>query len=353
MKLGKSGVIGILIIAFALAGSFRAQTTDDNVNFGYSRNPPAKKVKPRERVVSEPEVKPATTPEEVAEVVDQDQPDDQVNPNNTERPVENVKYQSVAKKTREIAKEEALRSLKPTEIYKVGVGDVLFISLQDSKSSYYTVLGDGAIDYPLGGGMVPVVGLTTTQIEELLRGKIQLFENPDVSVRVREHSSHAIDVLGLVGVPGKHYLQREAMPLYTVRAQAVTKTEADLVVIKRNGIDEMTFRAGTPEFDDTLIYPGDVVEFEQSTARASVSGFVYIGGLVRSGGRYAFAKGMTLTQAIFAAGGLSDEKVKTATIRRKNEKGFLVSESYKLTDIRKGKSVDPVLEEGDMIEVGD
>ena len=61
---------------------------------------------------------------------------------------------TIAKKTLEIAKKSSSKNLPPTEIYKVGTGDILFVSLQNAPakdSTYFTVLNDGTIDYPLVG----------------------------------------------------------------------------------------------------------------------------------------------------------------------------------------------------------
>ena len=45
--------------------------------------------------------------------------------------------------------------------------------------------------------MISVSGRTVEEIEELLSGKIKLYENPQVSVKFREYASHPINVLGL------------------------------------------------------------------------------------------------------------------------------------------------------------
>jgi polysaccharide export outer membrane protein len=345
----------------------------ENTNFRYSKNPPARSsTRPRKSEVAK---KDDDYPKATGETASKAKPV----PGNSGNSAENKTvtgprkesgalttentlfggddskkpvFESVAQKTREIAKEESVKNLRPTEIYRVGIGDVLFISLQESKSSYYTVLNDGSIDYPLAGGLVSVSGLSVEDIEDMLREKVQLYENPDVSVKVREHASHSVSVLGLVGTAGKQYLQREAIPLYVIRAQALAESTADLVVIKRKDSEELLIRAGTTEFDETLVYPGDVIEFTSSSARGARNGFVYIGGKVNDTGRFGFTSGMTLTQAIMAAGGLKDGKTKKALVRRKDEKGFLRTKSYKLGAIKKGRIVDPELKPGDIIEVG-
>ncbi len=60
-------------------------------------------------------------------------------------------------------------------------------------------MNDGTIDYPLASGMIAVAGLTAEEIEDLLKARVKLYENPQISVKVRENVSHSITVLGLEG----------------------------------------------------------------------------------------------------------------------------------------------------------
>ncbi|MDH3494232.1 MAG: polysaccharide biosynthesis/export family protein, partial [Acidobacteriota bacterium] len=153
----KSFIFSQVLILFVCSICVFAQTPSDGigeVNFGYSKNPPAKSVK---RIVEK------KTGESDAQNVAGKRIE-----NNPAGAVD-VRYQSIARMTREAVRDENLKSLKPTEIYKVGSGDVLFIGIQESRSNYYTVLTDGSIDYPLAGGLVPVEGLSPGEIENLLR----------------------------------------------------------------------------------------------------------------------------------------------------------------------------------------
>jgi protein involved in polysaccharide export with SLBB domain len=174
---------------------------------------------------------------------------------------------SVASKTLEVVKRANKNAVSPTEIYKIGVGDVLFISLQNAPakaSTYFTVLNDGTIDYPLAGEMVMVSGLTTEEVEDLMKEKIKLFENPQVSVKVREHASHAITVLGLVEKAGETYIRREAVPLFMIRAEVIVQPKANLLVIKRANAETEQVDLKDPKSDDILIFPGDILEFKAS-----------------------------------------------------------------------------------------
>lgn len=267
---------------------------------------------------------------------------------------------SVAKKTLEIAKRANTVEAAPTEIYKVGIGDILFISLQNAPSketTYFTILNDGNIDYPLAGEMVQVLGLTTEQIEELLESKIKLYENPQVSVKIREHNSHIYTVLGMVEKTGEMTMPREAIPLYVVKAEAIVNSRANQVTLKRGNLDKKIIDLTDAKSGDILIYPGDILEFgsdEFGTNLSKSSQFYFIGGEINSGGRKDYIKGLTLTQAILESGGLKKSSVKKVVIRRKNSEGLLVATEYDLKAIREGKkdNPDPILEAGDTIEIG-
>ncbi len=325
------------------------------VNFGYSRNPKTKTRPPsQENITQETPVaaaeikKPAIEPK--------NKPASLVSENKTEQPEQFQNYSS-ASTTLEIAKRAAVRSAAPTEVYKIGAGDVLFISLQNAPpkaSTYFTVLNDGTIDYPLAGEMVAVAGLTSEEAEELLRGKVKLYENPQISVKVREHASHSITVLGLVEKAGERFLQREAMPLYVVKADAVVQAKANQLVIKRAGSATEILDLKDSKNEDVLIFPGDILEFKstgQNTESLSAPLYYYIGGEINSAGQKDFHAGISLTQAILASGGLRKTFVKKAVIRRKNEQGLLSPMEFDLGAIKDGKQPDPILQAGDTVEV--
>ena len=322
------------LICGGATGAIRAQTTDapaKNLNFGYSQNP-----KTRNSAAGSAKT---------------------VAVNDDAAPESNYESRSIAAKTLEVARRANKIAAAPTEIYKIGVGDVLFISLQNAPakdSTYYTVLNDGTIDYPLAGEMVAVNGLTTDEIEETLAGKIKLYENPQLSVRIREHVSHSITVLGLVEKAGEKYLQREAMPLFVVRAEAIVQPKADLAVIKHAQSGSETIDLRDPKSEDVLIFPGDIIEFksdEKAVAAASVPQFYFIGGGIAAGGQKDFHTGITLTQAILASGGLKKTLFHNAVVRRQNQDGLLSPMQFDLNLIKAGKQPDPLLQPGDTIEI--
>lgn len=337
----------ILVTGFVLVGAAAAQSEPEatkKVNFGYSQNPKTK----TKSAVPEQKTEVPTTAENQTET------NTQVAPSNNKE----FESRSVANKTLEVVKRASKIAISPTEIYKIGVGDVLFISLQNApskESNYFTVLNNGMIDYPLAGEMLSVSGLTVEEIEDLMREKIKLYENPQISVKVREHASHQIIVLGLVEKAGEKYLPREAVPLFMIRAEAVVQPKADTVFIKRANAETEQIDLNDAKSDDVLIFPGDILEFKSSNTAdetsSAVRQFYFIGGNVVSAGQKDFHPGLTLTQAILASGGLRKASIKKVIIRRKNQVGLLSPMEFDLKFIKDGKQPDPLIKAGDTIEI--
>jgi polysaccharide export outer membrane protein len=346
----KNLTVFIFLGCAAFSAQALAQTPEaapKRINFLYSQNPKSKAKSAAEN----------QTPQTAAETNEIAQTSRDKNPP-AAMPDTEVESGSAAKKTAEISKHAGAKALKPTEIYKVGAGDVLFINLLNApakSSNYFTVLNDGTIDFPLVGEMIPVGGLTTDEIEDLLREKIKLYANPQVSVKVRDYSSHSINVFGLVEKPGEQFMQREAKPLFVVRAEAIAQPKANRVVIKRADSTTETFDLNDSKYEDVLVFPGDFVEFgfaENKEPAPRQPQFYYIGGDIYAAGQKDFYQGITLTQAIMATGGLRKPNVKKIVIRRKNTEGLLNSMEYNLKAIKDGKQPDPSIQPGDTIEVG-
>jgi len=154
-----------------------------------------------------------------------------------------------------------------TQVYKVGPGDVLFINLTNSLNGkgYYSVLQEGTIDFGLSGERIMVNGKTPDDIARILESRISLYRNPRVEVRVREFASHNVIVSGLVSNGGRLYIQREAVPLFVIRATAEVNPRATKVTVRsmiRGTVTTYDLRAATT--DDILIRAGDDIEFTRS-----------------------------------------------------------------------------------------
>jgi protein involved in polysaccharide export with SLBB domain len=342
----------IFALSFLLAGALfgaeiSAQTNVDasvRRNSPFAPNPKRKaEIVKQNSSVAERETLPAQNAEEKF-----------VETANEENPEPEFEKQTIAGKTIEIARKRAVLSTAPTEIYRVGAGDVLDIKILNSpakNSTLFTVLANGTIDYPLAGEPVTVEDLTPEEIENLLAEKVKLYENPEITVSVRDFAARKISVLGLVERPGTKALRRVAIPLYAILAEAIPLSSAEKVTILR-GADKQTITVGL-EDDETLVYADDIIRVVAEDAKNSLNRtkFYFIGGSVVSGGQKDFHEGITLTQAILASGGLKKSSTRKATIRRRNSEGLLESKDFDLKTIKDGKLADPQLQAGDLIEI--
>lgn len=237
-----------------------------------------------------------------------------------------------------------------TEIYRVGVGDILDIRLlntANSGSTLFTVIGNGVIDLPIAGGAISVAGLTPEEIQKIIAAELKrraVGDKAQVTVAVRQYLSHSITVTGLVGNPGTRYLRREMVPLYVVLAESQLRNDGGRVTILRNGTPSQAHDLGDPATLSLNIQPGDVI-----TVTNRPQEFYYIGGRITYPGQKLFQPGITLLQALLAAGGAKpDSRVE---ISREGSDGRLVTNRYSLKQIKSGAVQDPKLQAGDRIEV--
>ena len=254
-------------------------------------------------------------------------------------------------------------------IYRIGVGDVLDIRLLNARvprSTLYTVIEGGLIDYPIAGGPILVAGLTAEEVQTFIAAELKrraVEEGARVSVGVRQYASHNVNITGLVNIPGTKFLRREAVPLYVILAESQARQDAGRVAIIRAG-SEVLLDLGEPATLNFLIKPGDLI---------SVSGrpqlFYYIGGRVNYPGQRNFQAGITLVQALLAAGGPSrkgdnvielsrEDQAAPPTpdeqegrVSREKQPGKLITVQFRLKEIKAGRIPDPQLRPGDRIDV--
>lgn len=236
--------------------------------------------------------------------------------------------------------------------YSIGVGDVLDIRLLNSpsnRSTLYTVLEGGVIDLPIVGGPIGVKGLRTEDVQELIIAELKrraVEEGAQVTVGVRQYVSHSILITGLVGNPGRKVLQRDAVPLYVILAEAQPRLDASIVSVVREGAGSRSFDLNDIGSLDFFVSSGDVI-----SVAARPPEFYYIGGRINYPGQKVFQRGLTLLQAILAAGGLSKPGDGTVELSRETADGHLITTKIALKNIKSGKIPDPKLQSGDRIDI--
>ena len=238
-----------------------------------------------------------------------------------------------------------------TEIYRVGVGDVLDIRLLNSaskSSTLFTVMVGGLIDLPIAGGSISVAGLTPDEIQNIISAELKrraVDDKAQVSVGVRQYLSHSVMVTGLVVNPGTRFLRREMVPLYVVLAESQLRNDGGRVVILRGGTPGQPHDLSNPDTLNLTVQSGDVI-----TVTTRPQEFYYIGGRINYPGQKVFQPGITLLQALLAAGGTNKQDNKVE-ISREGADGRLVTISFTIRQIKSGAVQDPKLQPGDRIEV--
>ena len=236
-------------------------------------------------------------------------------------------------------------------VYRVGPGDVLDVRFSDTPptdSVALTITASGLLEHSSLGEPLPVAGLTVEEIKQRLEStmKSRATANSVIAVAVHEYVSHRILVSGLVKDPGTKILQREAIPLSVVVADAQPLPEAAQATVLRSETNEsFTIDLAQVVEMSLLVRPGDVI-----TLQVKPTEFFYVGGDVKAPGEKVFRRGLTLTQAIITAGGLTKNS-KEARLARDDGKGFLAVTRYRLKDIEAGRLQDPLIQPGDRITV--
>jgi len=237
-----------------------------------------------------------------------------------------------------------------TRVYRIGPNDVLDVRVADSaasESTLFTVTPSGQLEHPLLAEPMNVGGLTVEEVTARIQDDLKRRAlETKVMVGIRDYASHTILVSGLVKDSGTKILRREAIPLYVVVADAQPLPEAARVTVMRNEANQL-FDVELTEVGELnlLVRPGDVI-----TLHANATQFLYVGGEVKFPGEKTYRRGLTLTQAMLAAGGITG-KPKEARLGRDDGRGFLIVTKFKLKEIESGKVPDPLLRPGDRIMI--
>lgn len=249
--------------------------------------------------------------------------------------------------------------------YVVGPQDVLNLIVfnDDSLSRPALVVdSDGTIDCPYVGRQ-KVSGLTTRQIEEMLRRLLGLrrdpqgrviggyLTSPNLSVSVKDFRSQRVNVMGAVRNPG--YVELQGDPTLTrALTQAGYPTPesgsyvqithddsapggaSDTAVAKQERIPRQEIENGRAS--RIRLRPGDAIFVPPADK-------FFISGEVRTVGQLVLSEATTVQQAIIMAGGLTDRANRNRVRIRRTVNG-------KVVEIKAKDST--IVQPGDTITVG-
>lgn len=237
--------------------------------------------------------------------------------------------------------------------YRIGQGDTIEIVVwagqkkEESLSGEYFVFASGVIEMPLLGSF-DVSGQTleeaTASLQQILAS--QFIRNPHVKMRVHDYGSQMIHVLGAVERPGT-FPMKGSMDLAEALASAegtdstikgdkqvkISRVTGEKIVVD---LEEM-LRGGTPPIP---LKGGDVIYVTEGQ-------YVVVNGKVEKPGNIPWKKGITLTEAISAAGGASSSaNLREVYILRGTQRI-----PVNIKKIAQGRLPDVVLEQGDKLFV--
>lgn len=253
--------------------------------------------------------------------------------------------------------------------YRVGPGDVLEIEVYDDPelSGLVTVQHGGEISFPLLGD-VSVNGLTAREVRETLTRLLakDYLVDPQVAVRVKEHRSQWITLVGEVVRPGKYFLQgsKTLLELLTEAGGFTSQASGEVVVSRPNSSEAPAGGENGDSEPVRIFLSPDQPPAQQKAAlslqlgngdiiTATSTQFFYVSGEVKNPGSYPITPGLTVLKAVSVAGGLTKFGSKgKVEILRKGRESETARIKVDLGDIEGGKKPDVPLEAEDIIKVG-
>lgn len=221
----------------------------------------------------------------------------------------------------------------------LGPGDLVKVSVYGSPDLTVEtrVSETGSISFPLVG-QVPVAGNTVAQAERAIASRLEsggFVKKPQVNIVVTAVQSQLVSVMGQVNRPGRFPLEgkRSVMDMLALAGGIGGEGGDTLSLIRtRNGtttreeidVIEMV-RAGqlAKNYD---LQAGDVLFVERAPK-------FYIYGEVQRPGAFRLERGMNVTQALSAGGGLSPRGTERGLlIKRRDAQGKIQAISAKADD---------------------
>jgi len=163
--------------------------------------------------------------------------------------------------------------LEDVSKYTVGIDDVISIKVlrHPEVSGGFLINRDGKIQYEFVGD-IEIVGLTKTEIKELLTEKLNKFIiSPDITVKITGYNSKVVYIIGEVGRPGKIFMRgdtitiREALvqgglPLLTAKAtngRLITPSEDGKAKQVKVNVHKLLYEGDLRE--NLIMQPGDTL----------------------------------------------------------------------------------------------
>lgn len=231
--------------------------------------------------------------------------------------------------------------------YRIGSGDVLTITVWEHPEltipagSFRTaaeggneVKADGTVYYPYAGNL-PVAGLTTAEVRELLQNRLSsVIKRPQIDVRVASFNSQKVYVTGSVTQPG--ILPISTIPLTLIDAieqsgGLTSNASWGSVTLTRNGVaNTISLRSLYEDgrwAENLLLQDGDLIHVPRNDADK----IFVLGEVNRPRSLNMSRNGTSLAEALAEANGINEN--------RANGRGIYVLRNTGITKDDKGRPV--------------
>lgn len=223
---------------------------------------------------------------------------------------------------------DVFKTVDGTPEYKIGPGDVLEITFWEGSTSTrqdLLVRPNGRISFGLLEHL-KVSGLTAGEVDDLMNSKLgQFYKRPRVDVRVKQHNSKSVRLLGALAKSGaqgtgagEYKLQGKSTVLEMITAVGGPTAEADLKSVRIRRKDGETVSLNLYKTilqgdlsQDMVLNDGDLIYVPTLSKEANR---VFVFGEVQKPGAYTFSGSeMRLIDAISEAGGTTPFAYRTDT----------------------------------------
>jgi polysaccharide export outer membrane protein len=224
--------------------------------------------------------------------------------------------------------------------YRLGPGDSIKVQVYQNPdlSVEVRVSESGSVNYPLVGA-VRLGGLSITEAENRIAQALKtanILKQPQVNIVLQQVRGNQVSVLGQVQKPGRFPLETTNVRVSDMLAAAggVLPTGDDVLILSgtregkpfRKTIDIPALFQNTRGENDLVLAPGDTLYVDKAP-------MFYIYGEAQKPGPYRIERGMTVLQALALGGGPTNRGSQNRMrLNRTGPDGKVVTTEPRLTD---------------------
>jgi polysaccharide export outer membrane protein len=256
--------------------------------------------------------------------------------------------------------------------YVLGAGDIILVTvigIPGLEKQEYTLDAAGRISLPYIN-QVKLSGLTAhdAQVKIAARFEVDLLENPQVAVKVKEYKSQFYWILGAVSKPGRYPLAQQMFLIDALTTAGGLTDKADVQVRIRHGVTDPNPQASASPAENEqtinlaeLFYNGDpsrnlgIRTGDVITVPERKESLYYVLGDVTKQGAFPIEKGEkpTLSRAVANAGGILKTAAPGKSMIIRPIPGSDMPKQIKvdIMSVVKGNSRDVELQQNDIVWV--